>query len=62
MSSDESNGAGDVRGGGAVKGTLFVVSGPSGAGKSSVCQALLSREPDLVLSVSYTTRAPRGSE
>jgi guanylate kinase len=62
MSSEESNSAAGTRGSSTVKGTLFVVSGPSGAGKSSVCQALLSREPDLVLSVSYTTRAPRGSE
>ncbi len=45
-----------------VKGRLLVVSGPSGAGKSSLCAALLARHPELRLSVSCTTRAPRPGE
>lgn len=41
---------------------LFIVSGPSGAGKSTLCAHLLDRFDELELSVSYTTRAPRGAE
>jgi guanylate kinase len=40
----------------------FVVAAPSGAGKSTITRALLAREPALFLSVSVTTRAPRGGE
>jgi len=40
---------------------ILIVSGPSGVGKSSVCRRLLERER-MVLSVSATTRAPRGAE
>ncbi|GMA49121.1 guanylate kinase [Alicyclobacillus contaminans] len=43
-------------------GILFVVSGPSGAGKGTVCKALMERRPELCLSVSVTTRAPRPGE
>jgi guanylate kinase len=43
-------------------GRLFVVSAPSGAGKTSLVKALLIRAPELSLSVSHTTRAPRPSE
>jgi guanylate kinase len=43
-------------------GIVFIVSGPSGAGKSTLVDALMSRFSDLMLSVSYTTRPPRGSE
>jgi guanylate kinase len=39
-----------------------VVAAPSGAGKSSVSRALLEAEPELSLSVSATTRAPRPGE
>jgi len=45
-----------------VSGNLFIVCAPSGAGKTSLVNALLEREPDLELSVSYTTRAPRPGE
>ncbi|MFU8779632.1 MAG: guanylate kinase [Kiritimatiellia bacterium] len=41
---------------------LIVVSAASGAGKSSLCRELLARRPDVVYSVSCTTRAPRGGE
>ena len=43
-------------------GIVFIVSGPSGAGKSTLVDALMTRFADLTLSVSYTTRPPRGSE
>jgi guanylate kinase len=43
-------------------GRLFVVSGPSGAGKGSVVKGLLGRRPELVLSVSATTRPARPGE
>lgn len=43
-------------------GNLFVVAAPSGAGKSSLVAELLARDPALRLSVSTTTRAPRGQE
>src|SRR5215475_2381847 len=43
-------------------GKLFVVAAPSGAGKSTLVKALLQHEPRLAVSVSHTTRAPRGQE
>jgi guanylate kinase len=43
-------------------GNLFVVAAPSGAGKTSLTRALLEQEPAILLSVSYTTRAPRPGE
>ena len=43
-------------------GFLFIISAPSGAGKSTLCDAVLDRFPDLVYSVSYTTRLPRIGE
>ncbi|HLD99419.1 MAG TPA: guanylate kinase [Bdellovibrionota bacterium] len=41
---------------------LIVVSAPSGAGKTTLCNRLLSDFPQLTLSISSTTRAPRGQE
>ena len=41
---------------------LIVVSAPSGAGKSTLCDRLLAESPDVVYSVSCTTRPPRGEE
>ncbi len=43
-------------------GNLFVVAAPSGGGKTSLTRALLERERNLRLSVSYTTRPPRPGE
>lgn len=47
-------------------GQLYVVSAPSGGGKTSLTRALVPRLADLglpaVISVSYTTRAPRAGE
>ena len=43
-------------------GCLFVVAAPSGGGKTSLVRALLERERDIRLSVSFTTRAPRPGE
>ena len=45
-----------------MSGILFIVAAPSGAGKSTLVNALLAREPGIVLSISHTTRAPRPGE
>jgi guanylate kinase len=44
------------------KGILIVLSGPSGVGKGTVCKALRQCSPDLIYSVSATTRLPREGE
>lgn len=44
------------------KGLLVVVSGPSGAGKGTVCRHLMEIRPQLVPTVSVTTRPPRPGE
>jgi len=44
------------------QGLLIVVSGPSGCGKSTLNQLLLKKRKNIVMSISDTTRAPRGSE
>jgi guanylate kinase len=43
-------------------GNVFVVSAPSGAGKSTLVQRLVRSVPDLVFSISFTTRKPRPGE
>jgi len=43
-------------------GNLFVVAAPSGAGKSSLVKALLELDSHLSVSISHTTRPPRGQE
>lgn len=45
-----------------MPGTLFIVTAPSGAGKTTLVSGLLERDPQVRLSVSYTTRAPRAGE
>ncbi|MGH2735078.1 MAG: guanylate kinase [Actinomycetota bacterium] len=52
----------DERGGPALRGRLLVVSGPSGAGKGTVVGKVLERRPDVLLSVSHTTRPARRGE
>ncbi|MDP5273360.1 guanylate kinase [Chengkuizengella axinellae] len=44
------------------KGLLIVLSGPSGVGKGTVCTALRKRKPELIYSISATTRRPRDGE
>ena len=46
----------------AFRGNLFAVVAPSGAGKTTLVSALLEREPNIRLSISYTTRPPRQGE
>ena len=46
----------------AGRGRLIVISGPSGVGKTTVCEQVLDRLPDGLLSVSMTTRHPRTGE
>jgi len=43
-------------------GRVFVITGPSGVGKGTLIRGLLARVPELELSVSATTRAPRPGE
>lgn len=44
------------------RGMLFVLSSPSGAGKSTIAGKLMSAQPELAVSVSYTTRPIRPGE
>lgn len=41
---------------------LLIVAAPSGTGKTTLCKALLAVSPELTLSCSCTTRAPRPVE
>ena len=43
-------------------GHLFIISAPSGAGKSTLCRAMLDHFPDMLYSISHTTRSPRKGE
>jgi len=43
-------------------GLIIVVSAPSGTGKTTLCQKLAGTNPEVVFSVSYTTRLPRPEE
>jgi guanylate kinase len=45
-----------------MSGNLFIISAPSGAGKTSLVTALLNINPQIDLSISYTTRPPRSGE
>lgn len=44
------------------RGLMFVLSSPSGAGKTTITRALLKNNPDLVISISATTRQRRPGE
>lgn len=43
-------------------GHLYIISAPSGAGKTSLVAALLQRDPQVVVSISHTTRPARPAE
>jgi len=45
-----------------TRGRLFLITGPSGVGKGTLVSALLERHPQIWLSISATTRAPRQGE
>src|SRR5688500_18233410 len=45
-----------------MRGTLYIVAAPSGAGKSSIVNACLARDPNICLSISFTSRQPRPGE
>ncbi len=45
-----------------MAGILFIISAPSGSGKSTLVSQLLTLVEGIDFSISYTTRAPRGSE
>lgn len=45
-----------------AEGSLYVISGPSGAGKGTLVSRVLEVCPDIVLSISATTRKPREGE
>jgi guanylate kinase len=44
------------------RGLMLVLSSPSGAGKTTISRRLLQSDPNIVMSVSATTRAPRPNE
>ena len=45
-----------------MRGNIYIVSAPSGSGKTTLLQHLIENFDDLIFSVSYTTRRPRGHE
>jgi guanylate kinase len=45
-----------------ARGLLIVVSSPSGAGKTTLCRRLIEEFPQVIFSVSYTTRPIRRGE
>ncbi len=44
------------------RGFPVVVAAPSGTGKTTVCRAVVARDPDIVFSISHTTRPMRRGE
>lgn len=45
-----------------TRGLIFVLSAPAGTGKTTLVSMLTHEFPDVVASISYTTRRPRGVE
>lgn len=45
-----------------ASGTLYIISAPSGGGKTSLVNALIATMTDIMVSISYTTRAQRPGE
>lgn len=58
MSAEQQGGFTEVR----RRGLMLVLSSPSGAGKTTISRMLRDREPDLLMSVSVTTRPKRPGE
>ena len=44
------------------QGNLFIITAASGAGKTSLVKAILKNNPNIELSISFTTRSPRPGE
>jgi guanylate kinase len=44
------------------QGQIFILSGPSGVGKTTLRRHVLSRYPEMIYSISHTTRHPRTGE
>ncbi len=51
-----------MEGSGELAGILFIISAPSGSGKSTLVSEVRKQLTGIEFSVSWTTRAPRGSE
>ncbi len=45
-----------------MSGIVYIISAPSGSGKSTLVNEIRKLVPNLLFSISYTTRPPRGSE
>ena len=45
-----------------LTGNLFIITAASGAGKTSLVKAILKNNPNITLSISYTTHPPRPGE
>ncbi|MEF8714455.1 MAG: guanylate kinase [Accumulibacter sp.] len=45
-----------------MTGHLYIVTAPSGAGKTTLVRLLLENDPDIRVSISHSTRAPRSGE
>ncbi len=45
-----------------MSGIVYIISAPSGSGKSTLVNEIRKLVPNLLFSISYTTRCPRGSE
>ncbi len=43
-------------------GNLFIISAPSGTGKTTLVDALIESVPDIIVSISHTTRPKRPLE
>jgi guanylate kinase len=45
-----------------MSGKLIMMAAPSGCGKTTIAKAILANHPDMLFSVSATTRPKRGNE
>ena len=44
------------------RGIMFILSSPSGAGKTTLSRLLMQNDPNITMSISYTTRPKRPGE